>query len=392
MHIIIYIVSVIVLNISLYGQNEYIDQIKVVDRCTHLTEVVTVKSLGIKGVLYEDFEAPKAIRACQKSIKEHPDDPHTKFLMARAYTKAGRYEEGFDLVKRSCQSGDVGGCTLLAGYYDHGLYQRKHDAKKSYLLYLWSCNKGDPQACHNLAMNIENKRRFVPKDSKSKEDYLLETCMSGMYGEACRVYANHIYFKTIDYDKDLHEYTNYMACINGHNNACSELAKLLKTNKDPLQKQKLFYSMEASCDSGNAKACGKTGGFYNRGGKTRLNHLLALTQYEEGCNNGAERFSCWYAGRYRISKVEGVVQDIPLGIKQLEKSCYIGMNTFACYDLAKFYLFTNEAGYRDKNKAIRPLERACKIGNVRSLYLGCDQKIDICCKAKKRYEKKQNKQ
>ncbi len=114
--------------------------------------------------------------------------------------------------------------------------------------------------------------------------------------------------------------------------------------------------------------------------------IMALTQYKDGCSNGAERFSCWYAGKYRISKVEGIVQDIPLGIKHLEKSCYIGMNTFACYDLAMFYIFTEEKGYRDSKKAVRPLERACKIGNVRSLYLGCDQGIEKCCESKKKYE------
>lgn len=153
----------------LYAQNEYVSQIKVIDRCTHLTEVVTVDSLGIKGVLYENFEAVKSIRACEQSIKEHPHDPHVQFLLARAYTKERRYEEGFKLVKKSCRSGDLGGCTLLAGYYDHGLYSAKHDAKKAYLLYLWTCSKGDPQGCTNLAMLLENKRKYVSKNSKSKK-------------------------------------------------------------------------------------------------------------------------------------------------------------------------------------------------------------------------------
>ncbi len=372
---------------SLLAGNSYIDQILVVDCCTHIVEPMTVVSLGIKGALYEDIEASKAVRACEKSMKANPDDSHIKFLLARAYSKAERYSEGFGLAQNACKDGDIGGCTLLGGYYARGLHI-SYNAKRSYLLWLWSCYQGDSQACHNLAMQIENKRDFIPKESKSKEEYLIEACMGGLYPYACTVYANHMYFKTIKYDKEIHEYTNYQACISGHDNACSELDKLLKENKDPLRKQKRYYSMNASCHSGNAKACEKLGSIYSESGKTKVNNLIAITYYEQGCNSGAERFSCWYAGLYRIAGLEGVVKDIPLGIKYIEKACYIGMNTFACYDLAKFYLYTKERGYQDRDKAARPLQRACKIGNVRSLYLGCDQGIKTCCEEKKRYQNK----
>ena len=372
---------------SLVAENSYIDQIQVVDRCTHIVEPMTVVSLGIKGALYEDFEAAKAVRACEKSIDMHPNDSHIKFLLARAYSKAGRYSEGFQLTQNACRDGDIGGCTLLGGYYDKGLHG-SYDAKRSYLLWLWSCYRGDSQACHNLAMLIDNKRHFVPKDSKNKKAYLLEACMGGDYPQACTVYANHMYFKRIKHDKEIHEYTNYQACISGHNNSCIELDRLLKENKDPLRKQKLYYSMNTSCHSGNAKACERLGSIYGKKSKTKLNNLIATTYYEKGCNSGAERFSCWYAGLHRIAGSDGVVKDIPLGIRYIEKACYVGMNSFACYDLAKFYLYTQERGYQNREKAVRPLQRACKIGNVRSLYLGCDQHIEICCQEKKRYENK----
>ena len=374
----------------IHAQNEYVSQIKVVDKCTHLTEVVTVNNLGIKGVLYENFESVKAIRACEQSIKEHPTDPHVQFLLARAYSKARRYKEGFELVKKSCKNGDIGGCTLLAGYYEHGLYAGKYDAKKAYLLYLWTCSKGDPQGCHNLAMLIENKRKYVSKNSKSKKDYLLDSCMGGLYSQSCVVYANHIHFKTIPYDKDIHEYSNYKACISGDSNSCSELWSSLTKNKDPLTQEKIFYSAKASCNNDNAKACRKVGALFGKK-KDKVSNLMASTFYEDGCRNGDIRFSCWYAGTYKISRVKGIEQDIPEGIKYLEKSCYIGMNTFACYDLAKFYLYTQEEGYNDKKKAVKPLERACKIGNVRSLYMGCENGVELCCKEKQKYEVKHKK-
>ena len=375
----------------LSAENRYIEQIKIVDQCTHLTEPLTIHNLGIKGTLYKKLDEFKAVRACEKSLKSHSNDPHVQFLLARAYTKAKRYNEGFSLAKKSCGSGDLGGCTLLGGYYNHGLYHKSYDQKKAIMLWQWSCGLGDQQGCVNLAMKIDDHRSYVPKHSKSKEEYLLEACISDFYPQACVVYANHLYFKTIEYDKELNEYTNYKGCISGDSNSCLFLDELLKKNKDPLKKEKYFFSMNASCKNGNAKACRRIGTIFNKSGKSPVNKLLALTRYEEGCRNGDERFSCWYAGRYRIARIEGIVQDIPLGIKYFEKACYIGMNTFACYDLAKFYLYTEEAGYKDKDKAIKPLERACKIGNVRALYLGCDQGIEVCCKVKQKHQASKNK-
>lgn len=374
----------------LHAENRYVEQINIVDQCTHLTEPLTISQLGIKGTLYEKIDPFKSIRACEKSIKTYSDDPHIQFLLARAYTKAKRYAEGFTLAKKSCLRGDLGGCTLLGGYYSHGLYMKNYDEKKAKLLWQWSCSLGDQQACVNLAMKIENHSDYIPKNFDTKEAYLMKSCISDMYPQACVIYANHMYFKSIAYDKHLHEYTNYKGCISGNSNACIALDELLKKNKDPLQKEKYFFSMNASCKNGNAKACRRIGVMFKKSGNKPVNHLLSLTRYEEGCRNGDERFACWYAGRYRIAQVDGIVQNIPLGIKYIEKACYIGMNTFACYDLAKFYLYT-ETGYKDKDKAIRPLKRACKLGNVRSLFLGCKQGIESCCEEKEKYQASQKK-
>ncbi len=384
-------VFLLFISVFLYGNTPYIEQIKIVDQCTYLTEPLSVPALGIKGAEFQNIEAVKAVRACQESHSSHPDDHHIEFLLARAFFRGGQYHEGIDLLRSSCEHGDIGGCTLLGSQYHRGLYNGQYDQKKAVLLWQWSCSLGDPLACHNLAMLSDQKSDYVSKEADIKQAYLLGSCLSDLFPPACAAYANHIYFKTIPYDRDLYEYTSYIACFSGDQNSCYFLKKVLEESNDTMQQKKLYFSMQASCKNGNANACESVGSQYNSGGDSKLNHLLAYTQYEEGCNNGAECFACWYAGRYKIIGAEGVAQDIPRGINYLEKSCYIGMNTFACYDLALFYLFTSETKYRDRQKAVKPLERACKIGNVRSLFLGCDQGIAICCTEKKRYEEIQSK-
>lgn len=254
------------------AQNSYIRQIRVVDACTFLTEVLTVKSLGIKGIHFDDIEAVKSIRACKKSLKKYPSDPHVAFLLARAYTKAKQYKEGIELARSSCRAGDLGGCTLLGGYYSHGLGV-SHDDKKAYLLWLWSCTQGDGHACRNLAIKVEHKDEYIPKDSKRKSDYLIEACISGMYPNACIVHASYMYSKDIPYDEDLYIYTNYKACASGHSNSCSELDDVLKNNKIPNRKAMSFQVYKESCNNKNARACRELGHIYGRMPRNRVNNL-----------------------------------------------------------------------------------------------------------------------
>ncbi len=172
-----------------FSNNAYIEQIKVVDKCTYLVEPLTIKSLGIKGAKVNDFESQKAIRACEKSFEAHPNDPHVQFLLARAYTKgtaissemnipksirllipelndvSPQYEKGYFLAKKSCENGDLGGCELL-GYYAHkGLYKKQYSSKKRSLLWFWSCQLGNMKACHHLSA-IASKGSYMPKDLK----------------------------------------------------------------------------------------------------------------------------------------------------------------------------------------------------------------------------------
>ncbi len=372
----------LILPCIIFAQSHYIEQIKVIDECTHLTEVLRVEKLGIKGVLMSNMQMVKSIKACEASLKKHPDDPHVQFLLARGYTKASRYEEGFTLAYKSCTSGDLGGCTLLGGYYEYG-FHIKRDEKKAHLLWLWSCTQGDSQACINIAIRNEKLSLYIPNDTPPSSHYYLQACVQGNYPEACHLYARGLYSKEIPYDNDLAEYASYKTCISGQYYACLELLDAMKKNGDPHKNEKWFYVNNTLCDEANGEACRYLGDIYSKKPRNRENNFRALTLYNKACDNGDERFGCWYAGRFQLSMLEGIAFDIPKGLNDLEKACYIGMNSFACYDLARFYLYNNYKGYNIKSKARKPLERACTIGNRRAFDLGCEQHIEKCCEEQK---------
>ncbi len=399
-----YILPVILLLLSFSMANDtYLKQIKVIDRCTYLLEPLTFKSLGLKGINLKDFEAQKAIRACEKSLEEHPDDAHVQFLLARAYTKGTsvkskmsipksvrllipelndvlpQYEKGYYLAKKSCQSGDLGGCDLLAFYSHKGLTPSKYSSKKAFLLWFWSCNKGNLKACQNLSGILE-RGNYVPKDLKADYLYSLEACKSTHYPRACEVLEDQFSLRNYPLDEATQEYVFYNACISGSSNGCYRLEQFLKEHNITDSKKKYHDAIKKSCNSGSAKSCQLLAQIYAKLPKNRVNNILASTFFEDGCKNGAERFSCWYAGHYRVYPKEGIELDIDLGISQWEKSCYIGKNAFACYDLAQFFIYTDNMKYKNKKNAIKPLERACGYGNGYAEVLGCEQGIKSCCK------------
>jgi len=397
---------IVLLLSSIIFANPYIEQIKVIDKCTYLVEPLTIESLGIKGAKVKDLEAQKAIRACEKSLKAHPNDPHVQFLLARAYTKgtnynsdigfpksvrllipelndvAGKYDKGYYLAKKSCQNGDLGGCDLLAFYAHKGLYNKEYSSKKAYLLWLWSCQLGNMKSCQNLSA-IVKKGLYVPKDLEPDYKYSFKACKSKMYPRACEVLEDQLSLKNYPFDKDTIQYIYYQSCISGSYNGCYFLEKTLDQNRSENQ-DKLFYVIKKSCNGGSAKSCRKLGELYAKLPKSKINNIMAYTFFEDACTNGEVHFACKYAGYYKIYPKEGIEQDIDLGISQWEKSCYTGNNAFACYDLASFFIYTDNIKYKNKENAIKPLEHACRgYGNGYAEALGCKQGIKSCCKHSK---------
>jgi len=243
-----------ILSIS-YADICFKKKVKVRDDCLYMTEPVTLAH-NVNAVLFQNLDANKSIISCKKSLEKNPDDPHTLFLLARAYTKDRKYKKGFKHAVASCTLGDTAGCTLLGGYYYQGFYQPQ-DIKRSYLLYLSSCVRGDPIACTNLAQMKENNNPYSKAFLTSASDLLLEVCIRGNYPHGCEVYGNHIYFKKIAYDQDRYEYSNYKACISGIDASCTLLSGLYKEYRVPRKDEKIDYALQLSCQNGNDNACKK---------------------------------------------------------------------------------------------------------------------------------------
>ena len=367
---------ILLLSVLSPAQSEYISQIKVVDECTHLTEPAKIDAFAIKGThLKTSGDIGHAVEACQKSLAENSDDPHIKFLLARAYTKKGKYEKGLKLTQASCKNGDTGGCALLGIYYDKGFVIKRSSAKK-YLLWLWSCSHGDPLGCFNLGVASERKDPYSPQKFKHMESYLFDVCVSGLYDRACTRYANNMYFKKFPYDADHFEYASYKACILGDEIACYNLEKTLKDKKDPRKKEKLSYALQISCRQKNAKACEGIGSMHVKEA-TESAQAAHYDRNEKAClGNTSKRYACFSAGEKYIY----INREIAKGIKYWEKSCHEREYGTACYFLAKIYLDKkNFLPYHDKEKALLALQKGCILNEENSLHLGCEQDIEICC-------------
>ena len=239
-----------------YTNSNYSNYIKIRDNCLYLTEPVQLNG-NVQAIAFDKINTNKALKACEKSYKKNPNDAHTIFLLARAYTKDEQYQKGLKYSIIACDKGDIGGCTLLAGYYYKG-FNIKIDKKKALLLYLSSCAKGDPVACTNLAQIKDKNNIFGSKIIQRKSsDLLLEACVLGNYPEACSIYANHINNNKVPYDQDRYEYTSYKACVQGIESSCLLLWNLYNEYKISNKKRKIMYAKELSCQNGNKKACSK---------------------------------------------------------------------------------------------------------------------------------------
>jgi len=385
----------------LFAKSGYMQQIKVWDECTYALEPMRMDLMQLRDKHYEDINATKAVELCQKSLATYPNDPHVKFLLARAYTKSKLYTKGYALASESCKEGSIGACSLLGGYHSLRIIPKSNDAKKNVLLWLWSCSKGGTQACTNLYTIAEKREKYVPEDLENIDIRMLALCQEGSYPLACHTYAKDIFKnRKMHQRSDEFEYTASRSCMSGIQEGCIIYREFWNEKKDKTNKKEILKAVyEKSCNNGNTRACLQIADSYGKKKRNKINNITALALYEEACKVGHESRACRYAGAYYLAKLEGITQNIPLGLKYLEDSCtpfytykeresgsssIMDMSLKGCYDLAKYRLETTNEKYRDIEEAKKALENACKRQYYYTDRLGCKLKIDKCCKNLKR--------
>ena len=353
----------------LAASTPYHQQIKVWDECTYSMEVLGVDQMELRGHRFEELNASEAVHICEKSLHAYPQDPHVKFLLARAYTKNKQIQKGFSLASEACGQGDIGGCTLLAGFHHMGLIEHA-DLKKSILLYLWSCSMGDAQACTNLYNAAESEVPYLPKEIKKTEAKMLHLCLQGDYPTACHQYAKDL---LRDNNVSLHpkeyEYALSRSCLSGNREGCLLYGELTK--------KKLYQSREVrriyirSCKIGDGESCLRIAHYYGAKKRTEINNITALALYEDTCKRGLSATACRYAGAYYLSNLKGIIRNESRGLKYLEQSCnpkifhesapghsytYSDMDLYGCRDLVNYYLKTPN----NTPKAKRVLAHVCQ--------------------------------
>jgi len=375
---------------SLNATSDYVKQIKVWDACTYAMETIRIDLVQLQNRPFEEIDPDTAIDYCTNSLRTYPNDPHVKFLLARAYTKAKEYKKGYRLASEACLAGDVGGCTLVGGYLSHYLIRRQDAERKSVLLWLWSCSHGDAQACTNLY--IKSPGPFIPKAIEQTRERLLDFCTEGIYPLACNTYAKEC-FQTKDNSKICQKAAQH-SCISGNEEGCL-FYRELQQKEQSISPKSIRNTYQHSCNNGNYKACLSIAHYYSSQPHTKINNVLALALYEDTCNKGHDATACRYAGHYYLGNFEGIDTNIPKGLHYLKLSCtpftihketpgHSSTQTIydieGCYDLATYYLYTPHPQYRSKTKAKKTLEDACQlIQYYKTDQLGCQLHIKSCC-------------
>lgn len=223
---------------------------------------------------------------------------------------------------------------------------------------------------------------------------LLHLCARGDYPLACHTYVKNCFRDRVYSDEC--KYASSRSCISGNERGCLFYRDIWenKTSKEGMIQEKA-YVYRKSCNNGNIKACLLTAHAYAGKKRTRINNITALALYEDACTKGHDATACRYAGAYYLAELEGITQNIPLGLSYLEFSCKprvtrketingtsteMNYNIQGCLDLAKYYLHAPQAKYRDTVKAKSTLKQACELsGYYYTSRLGCQLQIDNCC-------------
>ena len=390
----------------LWATSPYVKQIKVWDDCTYAIEPIRLDLMQVKNIIFTEINASYAIEVCEKSLHSYPNDAHIKFLLARAYTKAKKYSKGVKFTAEACYSGDIGGCNLLGAYHDYKLSSTTHDAKKKILLWLWSCSQKNSQACNNLYNQAKWDDTYLPSEIRNAPEKImhekLKLCERGDFPEVCHDYAKSL-FKDRQFTKqaDIFEFTASRSCISGDREGCLFYQSFLDEHKDDNKRQnRRIYVYKKSCNNGNTSSCLNVARFYASKKRTKINNITALALYEDACKKGKNVHACYATGSYYLAKLEGIVQNIPLGISYLEQSCTVHhvykespngysssskISLRGCYALAKYLLNPPDKKYQNKEKAKTVLAYTC---NERQYYytnkLGCKLGIDKCCKQRRK--------
>lgn len=97
--------------------------------------------------------AGAAIQSCEKAVQSHPDDPHYKALLARAYAADGATDRAVDLYTQASEAGNTRALVSLGLLYELGQGVAK-DPARARALFEQAYGNGSADGAINLAVSL----------------------------------------------------------------------------------------------------------------------------------------------------------------------------------------------------------------------------------------------
>ncbi len=105
----------------------------------------------VAGVEWEDMEMKKAVRACNKALKEYPGSVRLKYQYGRALHKGGFYENALKWYRKAADEGHVFAMYRLGIIYDDGEIVEK-DVAQALKWNRKAADKGNADAMYNIGV------------------------------------------------------------------------------------------------------------------------------------------------------------------------------------------------------------------------------------------------
>ncbi|WP_169975187.1 tetratricopeptide repeat protein [Campylobacter sp. RM16191] len=179
--------------------------------------------------------------ACER-MKEYEDKKEAINMQVSA--------EQFNVVKKSCESGDVKQCESLATFYMSGK-GTKQDYKSAYEIAKSWCDKGEAKFC-TLAGMLNDDGVLGEANYQEAMKYYEKACEK-LDAQAC-TNLGLIYISGRGVSADMNLGVSYVnkGCENGDVNGCVVLGEFYFKNKD-YDKAKPY--LKATCENGNGVSC-----------------------------------------------------------------------------------------------------------------------------------------
>ena len=132
---------------------------------------------GVEGVAFEKLDTKKALPACERAMKDNPDDFVSAFRLSRVLLAANRAEEALPLVKQAIEAQFLLAHNALGFMYLYGLGVDADEAK-AYEAFVRGHTSGHARSTHALA-TFHHSGTYVERDEERAAELYRQAAFSG---------------------------------------------------------------------------------------------------------------------------------------------------------------------------------------------------------------------